>query len=391
MLFKSMKSQAFSINMKKKALVVVPTYNEAENIERLILAIKSQNSKIKNYNLEVLVVDDNSPDGTSNIVRSLQKRFKNIHLLSGKKAGLGRAYIRGFNYAISTNKYSALIMIDADFSHNPISIPELLNKIDQNYDYVIGSRYIQGGAIPGNWPIKRILNSRVANLLARKLTGLPDDINDITGGYKAIRIEALKQIDIDRIQATGYFFQVNLLHLFITGGFKVVESPIIFNDRKFGESKLRFRDIVEFVYRSYKLNPNSPVRRLARFLLVGLSGTLVNLITLYILVQHFKGSVLLDAVAATEISIISNFILNYIYTFGTLDSNNDPTSIISKFSKFNMGSLGGAAISLFVFSVLYKSLGINYIFADACSIATATSWNYWISTRVVWKIVDAKA
>lgn len=378
----------------KKILVIIPTYNEVENIGRVVDAIEQIAFRLSSYSLSLLIVDDNSPDGTSGQVKTLQSKYSNIHLLTGHKSGLGKAYIRAFRYALRRSGFDAFIMMDADLSHNPNDIPALLEKLNQGSDYVIGSRYTIGGAIDDSWPLSRIIISRVANFVARKLVGIPDDIRDVTGGYKAIRRTALEKIDLDKLSARGYVFQVSLLHAFLQQSSRVDEIPVTFTKRQYGASKLRLRDIIEFAYRAYKLNPNAPIQRFARFGLVGACGTVVNLAVLAFLVNFVHVNVLLSVAIAIEVSIIFNFFLNHLYTFKGYGaykkhSQKDPLAkLLAKLVKFNLGALGGATISFSTFTLLYKLADIHYLLADVVAIILAMSWNYYMSTRYVWKAID---
>ena len=262
---------------------------------------------------------------------------------------------------------------------------------------MIGSRYVTGGVIDGTWPLHRRLMSIAANLVARRLVGITTDVTDLTGGFKAIRREALEQIHFDDLNARGYIFQVSLLHAFLLKGFKVAEVPITFTNRSQGSSKLKTRDIVEFLYCAYKLNPHAPIQRIVRFGVVGACGSVVNLGLLTTLVKFGHLEVLPSAALAIEGSILFNFFLNHYYTFRGYGAyqihkrKESKQTLILKMMKFNAGALGGAAISFTTFTLLFKFAGINYIFADVIAIGVAMSWNYWVSTRFVWKAVDKEA
>ena len=375
----------------KKVLVVLPTYNEADNIEPMVGAIFKVAARLPNYEIDILVVDDNSPDGTAERVARLQKSRAGLHLIKGCKQGLGKAYRRGFKHGLGLKPYFAVVMMDADFSHDPKVIPALLAALEAGADYVIGSRYVAGGGTTGNWPTKRLLQSKLANFLARHLVGLDTKVHDLTSGFKAVRASALKQIPLDDIPASGYVFQVSLLHAFSSRGFRVREVPIMFGDRRAGKSKLGLRDMAEFLYQTYRLNPDSRVRRLLRFCLVGASGTLVNLAVLIGLVRLAHLPVLLAAAIAIEVSIVSNFSLNHLYTFRLVriaEPKDSPVSLLIKLFRYNLITLSGAAITYAVFALGYKMLGLHYVLADLIAILLATAWNYWMSVRIVWRVVD---
>jgi dolichol-phosphate mannosyltransferase len=236
-----------------KILVVTPTYNEAENIPKLIPAVLRQAP-----NLDVLIIDDGSPDGTGNLVKQIMSSNPHVHLIerSGKQ-GLGTAYVAGFKYAIQ-NGYDYVFEMDADFSHNPNDIPVFLSMMKEN-DLVIGSRYIQGVRVL-NWPMNRLLLSYSANVYTQIITGLP--VRDATGGFKCYRIETLKAIDLDQIRSNGYAFQIEMSFKVWKKGFRLVEIPIVFKDRREGVSKMSKSIIYEAMFMLWKLRLRSILHRL---------------------------------------------------------------------------------------------------------------------------------
>ncbi|MDI6780114.1 MAG: polyprenol monophosphomannose synthase [Bacteroidota bacterium] len=236
-----------------KTLVVTPTYNEAENIQKLIESVLSQDPDV-----EMLVVDDNSPDGTATIVEQMQKDNFRIHLINRTgKMGLGTAYVAGFKYAIE-KKFDYILEMDADFSHNPNDIPNFLKKI-QEFDVVLGSRYF-GGVRILNWPIRRLILSYGASLYTRIITGLP--IKDATGGFKCFRRNVLEAINLDEIKSNGYAFQIEMNFKAWKKGFKIFELPIIFIDRTSGQSKMSKKIVYEAVFLVWKLKFRSIFNKL---------------------------------------------------------------------------------------------------------------------------------
>ena len=228
-----------------KSLIVIPTYNEAQNIESLIERILFLGIK----DLNVLVVDDNSPDGTAEIIETISKNEKNIHLLKRpKKAGLGTAYVAGFKYALS-NGYDNIFEMDADFSHNPDEIPNFLKAI-KDYDLVIGSRYATGVNVI-NWPLSRLILSVGANKYNQIITGMP--IKDGTGGFKCFRRGVLESIDLDNIHSNHYSFQIEMNFKTWKKGYKIQEIPIVFTDREAGSSKMSKKIIWEAIWMVWKL------------------------------------------------------------------------------------------------------------------------------------------
>lgn len=227
-----------------KTLIISPTYNESKNIASLIQHVFSLNEK---YHL--LIIDDNSPDGTADIIRKFQKRYKHIFLEQReKKEGLGTAYVHGFKWALARD-YEAIIQMDADMSHDPMEIPAMVNLL-KSHDLVIGSRYHNGVSVV-NWPIRRLILSFGANLYSRIVTGMP--IRDATGGYKAWRRETLEAIDLDNVRAQGYSFQIEMNFRTWIKGFKIVEHSIIFVDRTVGESKMSRKIMFEAILMVWRL------------------------------------------------------------------------------------------------------------------------------------------
>ena len=232
--------------------IVLPTYNEAENIEDFLMTVYQVIPEIGDFNINTLVVDDNSPDGTAQIVKKLQEQNNRIHLLENNTRGLGNAYKAGFKYAIENLNPDILVEMDSDFSHNPQKLKELLPPTKEGYDFVIGSRYIKGGSIPKDWALIRKLNSRYGNIFARFIAGL-FKVKDCTSGFRAIKTEYIKQIDLDNLDVNGYAFQMNILYECVHLGAKTYEIPIDFIDRVKGESKLSIKDVKEFMINSFKL------------------------------------------------------------------------------------------------------------------------------------------
>ena len=236
-----------------RTLVVIPTFNEAENVPRLIPQVLEQAEGV-----EVLIVDDGSPDGTGALVRSLGEKDPRVHLIERPgKMGLGTAYVAGFQYALE-NGYDFVFEMDADFSHSPKEIPNFLAKINE-VDLVIGSRYAKGVRVL-NWPMKRLLLSYAANVWTRFMTGLP--LDDATGGFKCYRIAVLRAIRLERIRSNGYAFQIEMSFKAWRKGFRLAEIPIVFLERLAGRSKMSKQIIYEAFFMVWKLLFRSLTNRL---------------------------------------------------------------------------------------------------------------------------------
>lgn len=229
-----------------KIVKIIPTYNEKDNIAALVPALFKHMPQSS-----ILVVDDNSPDGTSQVVLDLKKNYPNLdlHLRLGNR-GFGRSYIDGFRKIKNDPRYEFVVMMDADFSHDPKIVPAMVAKLD-NYDLVVGSRYIKGGRID-NWKsIKRKILSRFANLYARTILGVP--VNDITTGFMCFRKSILDKIDLDSIKSDGYAFLVEMKYRIHKAGYKICEYPIVFNERREGQSKMSSKVIWESVWLPWRL------------------------------------------------------------------------------------------------------------------------------------------
>jgi dolichol-phosphate mannosyltransferase len=233
----------------KKALIVIPTYNEKENIRVILDKIFAMDFSNYVTDLHILVVDDNSPDGTGRIVQEIQKNNPRVLFLHREqKQGLGRAYVAGFRYALERD-YDYIFEMDADLSHDPIYLKDFLEKI-QDHDVIIGSRYVKGVNVI-NWPLSRLLISYFGNRYARFVTGMP--IRDATAGYKCFRREVLKAIDLNRVSASGYSFQIEMNYRAWTLGFRLAETSIIFYERIAGASKMSTNIIREGFLLVWKL------------------------------------------------------------------------------------------------------------------------------------------
>jgi len=231
--------------LPERSLVIIPTYNERENITRIIPAVLGQNE-----NLDVLIVDDGSPDGTGAIVDAMAAENPRIHALHREgKLGLGTAYVAGFRWALKRD-YDLIFEMDADFSHNPDRIPKFLEAI-KNADLVLGSRYQNGQINVVNWPMSRLFLSYSANIYARNVTGL--QVFDATGGFKCFRRRVLEAIDLDDVRSNGYAFQIEMTFRAWKKGFRIVEIPIVFVDRSEGTSKMSKKIVREAVWMVWRL------------------------------------------------------------------------------------------------------------------------------------------
>jgi len=328
-----------------KVVIIIPTYNEAENIIPLIRSIRSQTTSIP-HEMHILVMDDSSPDGTAQLVRKEIKNDAQLHLQTGDKTGLGAAYVRGMQYAMNELNADVVFEMDADFSHKPSDVPRLLEALEKGADFVIGSRYALGGTIPNNWGIHRRFNSKFGNFLTRYVVGLRS-IHDCTAGFRAIRTSLLKRMNFSALGVQGYAFQVALLHEAVINNAIVKEIPVDFVDRTRGISKLGLKDIVEFIINAWWIRFRESTTFL-KFGIVGLSGIVINLGIFTLLLMMGLNKYLASPIAI-ELSIIWNFFLNNYWTFGSRDTVH---GVRMKGLKFNIVSLLSLALSYSTFILL---------------------------------------
>jgi dolichol-phosphate mannosyltransferase len=231
--------------VSERALVIVPTYNERDNISELLARILAEDTR-----LEVQIVDDGSPDGTGALADEIAGREPRVHVMHrSRKLGLGTAYIAGFKWALERD-YAYVFEMDADFSHDPDHLPQFLEVIE-DADLVLGSRYNRGKVTVVNWPIRRLMLSYAANLYARWVTGLP--LDDSTGGFKCFRRSVLQAINLDAVKSNGYGFQIEVSYLAWRKHFRLVEIPIVFHDRTEGQSKMSRKIVWEAIWMVWRL------------------------------------------------------------------------------------------------------------------------------------------
>ncbi len=394
----------------KKAIVIIPTYNERENIELTIAQLFKVFTQIKNWAMQILIVDDTSPDKTYKLVKKLQKK-KNysgrLHLLVNKqKSGLGGAYLKGMAKAFGDLKADVVFEFDADLSHDPTKIPLFLAEIDRGVEMVIGSRYIAGGGIPDDWGWHRKALSRVGNIVVRII--LTDfSIKDWTAGYRAItkKVYAAVVSEMNSEKFAGYAFQIGFLHKAKLKGFKITEVAYKFKDRAHGESKIGPEYIKNALSYIIKMKIQTILNhRIFKFLVVGGLGTLVQLVTLQLfraLLPNFNWLFVTNFILATflsiEVAILSNFALNNLWTFA--DRKITLAQAPLKFLQFNFTSAGSILIQLLVATVGEKVWGIFDLFMlpiiqmnfdtgtlyVMVGILLGLFWNFFAYNAFIWK------
>jgi len=391
-----------------RAIVIIPTYNEKENISRLIPHLLEAFTHVpKHYTMHILVIDDSSPDGTGEVVKKFAEKYKNIHLHSNpKKSGLGGAYLSGMKVAFGELQADVIFEFDADFSHDPSKIPLFLEKIDQGYDFVLGSRYIPGGSIPPNWGFHRRFLSVVGNVFINVVL-MNFSIRDWTTGYRAItkRVYDAVHQEMTGERFSGYTFQIGFLHKTVRKGFKVAEVPFHFVDRTMGKSKLGAEYIKNTLMYIVKVRMQEIfAMRVFKFGVVGGIGFVINTLGLFIfsrisglqtfalMLQQSTGASFINisglaSALGAECAIVSNFTWNNLWTF----KDRKMTSvwqIIPKFIQFNVSSFGAVLIQFVVVgagTALTGTSPLSRMIWLVVATAIGMVLNYIIYSKVIWK------
>lgn len=357
----------------------MPTYNEAENIKKMLPAISKQNLK----NTDILIIDDNSPDGTSKIVKNMDKsgKLKNkIFVLDRKKKeGLGKAYVAGFKWALK-HKYDYIFSMDADFSHDPKYLRKMQEK-SKNFDVVIGSRYVRGGKIEG-WEWFRYVNSYGANFVTRIILRIRP--KDATAGFKCYNAKFLKSIDLDNIIAGGYAFQVEMLNLAGEGGWKMTEIPITFVDRQVGESKIS-GELSRSAKTVFELaSRKKTYRQFVKFAIVGAVNTFVDWgvywLVMYLTGWSTQGLKQVAKALSFVVSATSNYIMNRVWTFRSRDKR-----VLKQASKFFAVAIVGLALNNAIFYVITGIIGWKDIYGLIIATGLVLFWNFFANKKWTFK------
>lgn len=365
-------------------VVLLPTYNERENVLIVLDKLREAVRKIKQYQFSYLVIDDMSPDGTKDLVISYQKKHSDVFLMLGEKEGLGKAILRGMQYAIDTLHADILVQIDADLSHDPAVLPKFFEAFDAGANFVVGSRYIPGGSIPDNWALYRKIYSVLGNSIVRFGLGFPN-VHDWTGGYRAYTKYFVQQAKHELIQYRGYVFQIAFLYTSILHGATIQEVPIHFTDRRFGHSKIApseyIRDI--FLYILHARSRAVASRSFIKFCVVGTLGFVINTIILELFVR-FGTHPVVGSMIGAECAIISNFLLNNAWTFH--ERRVDGIKKWKKFIQFNGTSIGAIAIQGVTVGIGSYLFGVGgYRLYYIIGVGIGLMWNYTMYSKVIWK------
>jgi len=364
-----------------KLLIIIITYNEIENIGNLIPEV----FKIVPPNVDILVVDDSSPDGTGKAVENLSHDYPNRLFLFTRpvKEGTAAAYIAGFKWGLSCD-YDAFLQFDGDFSHNPKYIPQMIDLLE-SYDVVIGSRNIKGGGIE-DWPLPRVIISKGGSLYSRLILSCP--IKDLTGGYNMWRRTALEKIGLDNIMSKSYSLQIELKYRAYIAGCSIKETPIIFTDRQRGVSKISNNTLTEALLIIFKIKKavgvDSGIDQFFKFAVTGGLGTITNLLIFYLCVDIADFQPILISIICFFVAGTQNYILNHKWSFKQ-NIQSEPLSL-KKWFMFLSGSLLGylVNISIMRLMLLHFRLPLKTI-AQACGIVAGLFFNYIISKLLIFR------
>lgn len=383
----------------KRAIVIIPSYNERLTIEKTVVVLLDVFKKIKDWQLGVLVVDDTSPDKTYQLVEQMSKKHSQVHLLINEhKEGLGAAYLKGMEYAFSKLQADVVFEFDADLSHDPKKIPLFLKSIEAGNQLVLGSRYIPGGSMPAQWALHRKFLSVVGNWVIMMVFG-NYSIKDWTSGYRALTKEVYDKVSpfLRTGRFSGYTFQIGFLYYALKQNFKV--DPNIayhFKDREAGESKIGPEYIKNTLLFIIKMRVKDILEhKVFKFAVVGGTGAVVQLVTLELwrLVLPYE----LASLLAIECAVLSNFLLNNVWTFS--DSTLPVSQFPLKFLQFNLASGGSIAIQfviaflgknfigihpLFTLPVLNKVIDTGVLYA-VIGILVGMTWNFFAYSKFIWK------
>lgn len=368
----------------KKAVVVFPTYNEKDSIEKVIGRVLEQQKKITDFEIEVLVSDSHSPDGTGKIVKKLEKGNPKVHYLDVVQRGIGVGLIKGHEYAIKKLGADVLVQMDADGQHNPNDIPRFLQEVEKGYNFVFGSRLVPGGKNKIEW--YRQVFTWGSSIVCRLLTGLTN-VRDFTPSFRAFTKEIFLKIDKDKIpwRSKTFIIQPSFLYEAVEVGAKYKEIPIVFTHRRTGYSK---NQIIAYVWDIFRFGLKVRLKKsqtFLRFCVVGAIGFIINALGLELFYRlGFKPG--LAASFGAELAIVSNFILNNVWTFARYKIK-EWKKILTKFFQFNFTSLGAIIIQFIVVGLGTAVFGdqTRYIFFVIAVLFLVIPYNYFMYSRVIWR------
>jgi dolichol-phosphate mannosyltransferase len=369
----------------KRIVLILPTYNEVDNVGDAIKTVFTNFPKSKKYDCHILVADDSSPDGTAGVVRKLMSRYKNLHLvLLKEKAGLGPAYYNAMKHAFYKMNADYVFEFDADLSHDPKKIPEFLEKTESGYEYVVGTRYKNGGSIPANWGFYRKFLSNYGNLFI-SLLFLSKKVSDWTSGYKLISKDLFKKLGKEPFMKKGYAFQITVSKKVLNLNYKVAEIPYSFVDRTLGKSKLSAGFAFYTLWYVCMLRARDFLKSsFFKVCLVGTFGAVVQILSLSFFIDHF--STLIAHNLSILLAITSNYLLNNVFSF----KHNKITglSLIKKYPGFLLISMGSLIIQNLVMNTgltLLQETELNIQILNVVGILLGLIVNYTLYTKLIWR------
>ncbi len=369
----------------EKIVIVMPVWNEAENVKEMVdVLIKTEFPKI-DADMQLLIVDNHSTDGTDKIVEDFSRRNKNVHIIQQKNKGLGWAYVSGIQYAINTLHADGILEMDGDFQHPPRFVKPMVEAYLDGADYVIGSRYIKGGSVPKEWAVSRKFVSFFGNLFIR-LVLLNFKIHDLTTGFRLSRVKGnLDKIDLENLMELNRFaYKVDLLYQSLKNSKKTVEVPLAFASRTKEKSKFNYKEMISTFKVAIILGIKDK-ERFIKFGIVGFTGFVVNFIAL----RLFRKAIGIETIAwilSTELAIISNFTFNNIWTFRN-EKIQGIGKLVNKFLQFNLGSVGAIIIQSIAGPIGVHLIGAKYDFIVLGFVVAflVLPYNYFIYNRFIWK------
>lgn len=369
-----------------KIVVIIPTYNEAENISKLIPVLEEEFKKYPSHEYYILVVDGNSPDGTGDVVKELSVVYPNTILLPEReKAGLGSAYIYGFKHAIDNMGADVVVEMDADFQHDPADFLKLIKKIDEGYDYVIGSRFSKGGSIPKEWAFHRKLQSVGGNIFSKFVLGI-FDVNDFTSGFKASRVRGfVDKLVNEPILSKGFAYKIDLLYKMHNLGARIAEVPISFGIRDRGTSKMERNNAIDSlkVVISLRINRN---KNFFKFVCVGFIGLFVD-VGLANLFRLFIAQLNIAAVSSAGIAMLVTFILNNFWSFSEKKISS-VSKLIVTFLPYVVLSIVPIAFRYFFVGYTSKNISSGFVVYNLSlffCIVLGLVWNFTMYSKVIWR------
>lgn len=376
----------------RKAVIILPTFNEKENIEEIIPLILSQQEKLKDVELHILVSDSHSTDGTLEVVEKISKVNKKVHLLDVKERGIGVGIIKGHQYAIKELGADILGQMDADLQHDPNDLPKFFEAINQGYDMAAGSRFIKGGE--NRLPPLRWLFSWGAGLVGRIIMGIWE-IHEFTTSYRVFTKDLFQKVPLEKVPWRGQSFLIQpaFLYYAIRSGAKVKEVPIIFDERKRGETKIRtIKYISDYLMFALRVRFER-VKTFIKFGIVGFIGFLVNVIVWRSLFPYLPGSLTIFVfhfdmaqLIAGEAAIISNFVFNSFWTFRQRKFSKTFSSTVSRFLQFNITSYGAVLIASWVIGLLKILVEPEpHIWYVGVGVIIGMFWNYFWNSLLIFR------